>query len=84
MRKLQLLCVSVVLTLLLSVSAVADDGVIQMGKNDPPPPPPPPPVSANAQSAPADTGGIIETGVTSTDSVVDAALVLVQSVLALF
>jgi zona occludens toxin (predicted ATPase) len=80
MRKLQLLCVSVVLTLLLSISAFADDGIILTGKNDPPPPP----ASTNAQSAAVDTGGIIETGVTSSDPVTNAALALVQSVLILF
>jgi hypothetical protein len=82
MRKLRLLCASVALTLLLSVSALAD-GIIQMGKDNPPPPPPPP-AAATVQSAPADTGGIIEAGLASTDPLTNAALGLVQSVLALF
>jgi hypothetical protein len=82
MKKLQLLCASVALTLLLSVAAFADDGIILTGKSEPPPPPPP--ASDKMQSDPADTGGVITTGATSTDSSTDVAINLLQSVLALF
>jgi hypothetical protein len=82
MKKLQLLCASVALTLLLSVTAFAD-GIIQTGKNDPPPPPPPP-ASVTAQSDPAGLDGIIQTGVTSTNTTTEVEISLLQSVLALF
>jgi hypothetical protein len=82
MKKLQLLCASVVLTLLLSTFAFADDGVIQTGKT--PPPPPPPSVSSTSQSEQADADGVITTGAPAADSVAEVAAALLQGVLALF
>jgi hypothetical protein len=83
MKKIQLLCASVVLTLLLSVCAFADDGVILMGKDNPPPPPPPS-ASSTAQSDAADTDGIMSTGAPVADAVREAASAVLQGVLALF
>jgi hypothetical protein len=82
MKKLQLLCASVVFTLLLSASAFADDGVIQTGKT--PPPPLPPSATSTTQSDAADTDGIISTGAPAADPVAEVASALLQGVLALF
>lgn len=82
MKKLQMLFASVALTLLLSASAFAGDGIIEMGKN--PPPPPPPSASSTSQSEAADTDGIILTGAPTADLVAEVASGLLQGVLALF
>jgi hypothetical protein len=81
MQKLQMLFASVALTLLLSASAFADDGIISTGKT---PPPPPPPAVSTSQSDAADTDGIIETGAPAVDPVAEVASALLQGVLALF
>lgn len=77
MKKLQQLFAAVVLTLLLSASAFAVDGIIMPMLTEPPPPP----VTTNNASAPE---GIITIGVTSADPVAEVALSLLQGVLALF
>jgi hypothetical protein len=82
MKKLQLLCASIAFTLLLSVVAFADDGIIQVGKT--PPPPPPPSATSTAQGDAADTDGIITTGAPAVDPVAEVASALLQGVLALF
>lgn len=79
MKKLQQLFTSAVLTLLLSISVFAGDGIIELGRTEPPPPPPS--VAANNTYA---SEGIIELGVTSDDPVAEVALSLWQSVLVLF
>jgi hypothetical protein len=79
MKKLNKLFASVVLSLLLSVSALAGDGIIWPLRTDPPPPPSS--VATNDESA---TEGITETGETATDPATLIALNLLQSVLALF
>ena len=78
MKKLQQLFASVVLTLLLSVSAFAGDGIIQTWVTEPPPPPP---VATNNASA---AEGVIWPMLTSNDSATEVALSLWQGVLALF
>ncbi len=78
MKKLNKLFVSVVLSLLLSASAFANDGIIWTWVTSPTPPP-----TAATTNAPA-PDGIILTGFTSTDTGTGVALGLLQSVLALF
>ncbi len=80
MKKLNKLFASVVLSLLLSVSALAGDGIIWPLRTDPPPPPSSS-VATNDESA---TEGTTETGETATDPATLIALNLLQSVLALF
>ena len=82
MKKLQMLFVSVALTLLLAASAFAGDGIIEIGKN--PPPPPPPSASSTSQSDAADTDDITTTGALTVDPVAEVASALLQGVLALF
>jgi hypothetical protein len=82
MQKLKLLGASITLTFLLSVSALADDGIISTGKT--PPPPPPPPASSTMQSDAADTDGIMGTGAPVADAVTEVATAVLQGVLALF
>jgi hypothetical protein len=77
-----MLFASVALTLLLSASAFAGDGIIEAGKT--PPPPPPPSASSTSQSDAADTDGIIEMGAPTVDPVAEVASALLQGVLALF
>ena len=77
MKKLQQLFASVVLTLLLSVSVFAGDGIIQPWVTAPPPPP----VATNGASA---AEGLILPWLTSNDSATEVALSLLQGVLALF
>jgi len=80
MKKLQQLFASSVLTLLLSVSTFAGDGVIITWKTEPPPPP-----SATAPSTEAEAEGIIHTGkAASADPVTELVLSVLPSVLALF
>lgn len=87
MKKLQMLTASVALTLLLSTFTFADDGIIETGKT----PPPPPPASSTTETAPSDTGGIIEVGA-PTDGIMETgapaaetvASALLQGMLALF
>ncbi|MDQ1557565.1 MAG: hypothetical protein QOD32_625 [Pyrinomonadaceae bacterium] len=79
MKKLQQLFASVVLTLLLSVSALAGDGIIIIMKTDPPPPPP----SVATKNA-VEAEGIMTTGRAATDPVTEIVLGLLPSVLALF
>jgi hypothetical protein len=74
MKKLQQLFAAVILTLLLSVSAFAGDGIIIIWVTEPPPS-----VTTNNASE-----GIMTTGATSDDPVAEVALSLWQSVLALF
>lgn len=81
MKKLQLLIVTVSLTLLLAVSAFADDGIIGTGKT---PPPPPPPAASTSQSDAADMDGVITTGAPTADLVAEVASGLLQGVLGLF
>jgi hypothetical protein len=86
MRKLKLICASITLTLLLSASAFADDGIITTAKDNTPPPPPPPALST-VQSAAADsgdTGGIMSTGAPVAETLAEVAAGVLQSVLALF
>ncbi|HLL16700.1 MAG TPA: hypothetical protein VK388_16700 [Pyrinomonadaceae bacterium] len=78
MKKLQQLFASVVLTLLLSVSALAGEGIIIIMKTDPPPP------SSVASNDAAMVDGIILPMFTSTDPVTEVVLSLLPSVLALF
>ena len=79
MKKLQQPFASVVLTLLLSISVFAGDGIIHTLLTEPTPPPPP--VATSNASA---SEGIITTGLTSNDSATEVALSLLQGVLALF
>jgi hypothetical protein len=62
---------ALVLVLAFSSAAFADDGVIWPDKT-----PPPPPTTTAAGTASAD--GFMHTDVTSTDSVTEAALLLMQ------
>ncbi|HZH29759.1 MAG TPA: hypothetical protein VEY11_03270 [Pyrinomonadaceae bacterium] len=81
MKKLQQLFASVVLTLVLSASTFAGDGVIWPWVISPAPTPAP--VMATTNEAEAE--GIISTGRTaSADSVTEVALSVLPSVLALF
>jgi hypothetical protein len=78
MKKLQQLFAAVVLTLMLSASTFAGDGIILPMKTDPPP-------SATAPSTEAEAEGIIHTGkAASADPVTEVMLSLLPSVLALF
>ena len=80
MKNLQQLFAPVVLTLLLSVSVLAGDGIITTMKADPPPPP-----SATAPSTEAEAEGIIHTGKGApADPVTELVLSVLPSVLALF
>ncbi|HEY9403794.1 MAG TPA: hypothetical protein VIQ24_14105 [Pyrinomonadaceae bacterium] len=80
MKKLQQLFAVVILTLLLSVSAFAADGVIWPMKTDPPPP-----SSVMTTNDEAETEGIIHTvRTTPVDPVTEVVLSLLPSVLALF
>ncbi len=83
MKKLQTLAATAALILVLSASALADDGIIQTGLTSPTTPPPPP---ASSTAAPSDTDGIIQTGspVADTQATVTAvASALLLSALAL-
>jgi hypothetical protein len=80
MKKLQQLFASVVLTLLLSVSAFAEDGVIIAWRTEPPPPP----SAVMATNNEAESEGIITTWRTATDSATEVVLSVLPSVLALF
>jgi hypothetical protein len=83
MKKLQHLSAVVVLTLLLSISTFAGDGIILTWRTDPPPPPPP--ASAMTTNNEVEAEGVIHTGRSeSVDPVTEVALGLLQSVLALF
>lgn len=79
MKNLQQLFAAIILTLLLSMSTLAGDGVIWPMKTDPPPPPPP----AAATSNEAEADGTIHTGV-AVDPVTEVLLSVLPSVLALF
>jgi hypothetical protein len=81
MKKLQMIFASVALSLLLSASVFAGDGIIEIGKT---PPPPPPPAASTSKSDVANTGGTIEIGAPSADLVAEVASGLLQGVLALF
>jgi hypothetical protein len=81
MKKLQQLFGAILLTLLLSMSVFAGDGIITTMKTDPPPPP----SSVMATNNGGEAEGIIHTGrVTSVDPLTDVVLNLLPSVLALF
>ena len=80
MKKLQQLSAPIVLTLLLSVSTFAGDGIILIGKTDPPPPSPP---TAVATSNEAEAECVTDMSAAN-DSVTEVALSMLQSVLALF
>ena len=79
MKKLNKLFASVVLSLLLSVSTFAGDGIIMPMRTDPPPPSSS--VATNDESA---TEGITETGDTATDPATLIALNLLNTLLTLF
>ena len=81
MKNLRQLFAAVVLTLLLSISTLAGDGIILPWVTPPPPLPPPPSATTGNASA---TEGIILTGCASADSATVAAMNLLQSVLTLF
>jgi hypothetical protein len=82
MKKLRQLFAPVVLTLLLSISTFADDGIISTWKTDPPPPPP---SSVGTTNNMAEGEGIILIGRSApADPVTEVALSMLQSVLALF
>jgi hypothetical protein len=81
MKKLNKLFASVVLTLLLSASTFAGDGVIWPMRTDPTPPPPSSSVATNDESA---TEGTTETGETATDPATLIALNLLNTLLTLF
>lgn len=80
MKKLQQLSAPVILSLLLSASVYAGDGIITIGKAEPTPTPAP--VATTNCSAEAE--GIITIGVRPSDPVAEVALSLLQGVLALF
>lgn len=80
MKKLQQLFASVVLTLVLSASTFAGDGIIWPMLTEPTPTPTPVTTANNAAAA----EGIILTWATSSDPVAEVALGVLQSVLALF
>jgi hypothetical protein len=81
MKKLQQIFATAVLTLLLSISVFAEDGIIHTGKTEPAPTPVPLMATYNE----AEAEGIIHTGRSaSTDSVTEVVLSLLPSVLALF
>ncbi len=80
MKKLQQLFASVVLTLMLSISTFAGDGIIHTWKTEPPPPPPP----ATATSNEVEADGIIWPMRTVTDPVTEVLLSVLPGVLALF
>jgi hypothetical protein len=80
MKKLQQLFTPVILSLLLSVSVYAGDGIITIGKGEPTPTP----TAVTTTNNSAEAEGIITIGVTSSDPVAKVALSLLQSVLALF
>lgn len=87
MKSLRTLGAACALALLLAVPVSA--GHIEIGRT--PPPPPPPPASTSSEPDTSNVDGHIEIGVTPTDPVAptdsvvtQAALSLLQSVLALF
>ncbi|HZH91854.1 MAG TPA: hypothetical protein VEX70_14705 [Pyrinomonadaceae bacterium] len=80
MKKLQQLFASVVLTLVLSASTFALDGIISPMKTEPPPP-----SSVMATNDAAEDEGIILIGRSaSVDPVTEVAFSMLQAVLALF
>lgn len=79
MKKLQQLFASAVLTLILSVSTFAGDGVITTWRTEPPPPP-----AAVATNNEAEAEGVITTWYAAADSATEVVLSLLPSVLALF
>ncbi len=83
MKKLQQLFASVVLTLLLSISALAGDGIITTGIASPTPTPTSV-TTASTTTETTETDGIIVIMFTSADPARGVALSLLQSVLALF
>lgn len=80
MKKLQQLLASVVLTLVLSASTFAGEGIILPMLTEPTPTPTPVTTTNNT----AEGEGIILIGAKSSDSVTEVALSLWQGVLALF
>ena len=80
MKKLQQLFAPVLLTLILSTSTFAGDGVILPWIT----PPPPPPSSVTMTNNEAEDEGIITTWHTATDSVTEVVLSVLPGVLALF
>jgi hypothetical protein len=78
MKKIQQLCAPILLSLLLSVSVYAGDGIITIGKAEPTPTP------ATMTATSTDAEGIITIGRTATDPVTEVALSMLQTVLALF
>jgi hypothetical protein len=79
MKKLRTFSAACVLALVFATAVRADDGYIQTGIVTLPPPPPSAATTANAD-------GYIHTGFTSSnsnDSIVEAALTLIQTVLSL-
>jgi hypothetical protein len=81
MKKLQQLFASVVLTLVLSASTFAGEGVILPWVIAPPPPPPPAAVVATSNEAEAEC---VTNMSAANDPVTEVALSMLQSVLALF
>lgn len=80
MKKLQHLFGSIVLTLVLSASTFAGDGIIYPMITQPTPTPTPLTTTNNASAS----EGIISPMLTSNDSAAEVALSLLQGVLALF
>ena len=66
---------ALVLVLAFSSAAFADDGVIWPDRTPPPP--------ATTAAGTASTDGVMQTGFTSTDSVTEAALTVIQIALSL-
>lgn len=80
MKKLHQLFAAAILTLVLSVSTFAVDGIISPMLTEPTPTPTPVTTTNNVSAA----EGITTTGATSADPVAEVALSLLQGVLALF
>jgi hypothetical protein len=81
MKNLRTLCAPCALALVFATAARADDGYISADVA--PPPPPPPATSTTAtDTATANVDGYISTGIMSTDYVTEAALTLLQFIVA--
>lgn len=81
MRNLRTFGAACVLALMLAAPAFA--GHIQTGVTDPQPSPSPTSTTSTEETGAGSVAGHIQTGVTSTDSAIEAALSLLQIVLAL-
>lgn len=79
MKNLRTLCAACALALVFATAAHANDGYISA---DVAPPPPPPPAASTTATATADVDGYIHTDFTSNDDVTEAALTLLQLIVA--